>query len=72
MTSTRSSRCPGHFLTITCSFSDFMQLPSSQEDEDLVVNVEGGLASLGVAEDSQSNSHYDDDFIDENMDIEAF
>lgn len=49
------------------SFSDSTQIPSSQED------VEGELASSEVVKDSQFKFHYDDnDYVDEDMDIEAF
>lgn len=54
-------------MTITCSFSDSTQIPSSQED------VEGELASSEDVKDSQFKFHYDDnDYVDEDMDIEAF
>lgn len=65
-----------NLLTIECSSSSFMEVPSTEDDEDFAANVEGGLgghgsrASQGGGVEGDDLSLYYDN--DDSMDVGAF
>ncbi|KAF6231282.1 hypothetical protein HO173_010425 [Letharia columbiana] len=58
--------------------SSFLEVPSTEDDEDFAANVQGGYndrggrAAQGGVDGGESSLYYDGDFGDGGMDIEAF
>lgn len=52
------------------SSTSFMDLPSTQEDEEFAADVEDELTFQGSAEGSEAKLYYD--YVEDDMDVEAF
>lgn len=67
-----------NMLTVHRSSSSFLEVPSTEDDEDFAANVQGGYndrggrAAQGSVDGGESSLYYDGDFVDGGMDIEAF
>lgn len=78
MVSSKSSYNFENLLTVHRSSSSFLEVPSTEDDEDFAANVQGGYndrggrAAQGGVDGGESSLYYDGDFVDGGMDIEAF